>query len=247
MVAATMSRRSVQRLSGVLAVGGSHALANVTACQSSSLLPKPPMLGKAACRRLFGALPQAVTKDDAGTTGPSKLSDVAKVSLLMQESASRVREIWLEYFKDKPRCFGGVMTGEEYFTLKTNMAKYPMCLLPLPRGSGYMNYVWQAQGDRILYKSVQAYQRGDSAGIDLSAVIFPDLLGTHQLALVHGNVHGLISKEEGARMVRFTREAYLDPGQFAWVRRFNDSPREFDFEEFIENFRPLEKWHNTAS
>merc|ERR1711924_408128 len=48
-----------------------------------------------------GSVREALPADVAG--GLSKLSDIAKVQLLMGQTSSRVREIWLEQFREKER------------------------------------------------------------------------------------------------------------------------------------------------
>eukprot|EP00929_Paragymnodinium_shiwhaense_P016851 TRINITY_DN125504_c0_g1_i1.p1 TRINITY_DN125504_c0_g1~~TRINITY_DN125504_c0_g1_i1.p1 ORF type:complete len:238 (-),score=28.71 TRINITY_DN125504_c0_g1_i1:110-823(-) len=180
--------------------------------------------------------------------GASKLSDIAKVPLLVRESPVRVREIWLERFKDDPSKFAGAMSNDEYAAMQANAAVCPMFLVPVPRGDGYVNLLWQAQGNRVLFKTLEAFQRGDQGAVDVGLTMFTELLGSHQLVLLQGSIHTpLLTKAEGARIIRYCREAYVDPVRFAWVKKFNQNPREFDYEEFMSEFRPLERWHNAAA
>ncbi|CAK9000549.1 Hypothetical protein SCF082_LOCUS6541 [Durusdinium trenchii] len=115
-----------------------------------------------------------------------------------------------------------------------------MFVVPLPRGEGYANLVWQVQGDRILFKTLEGFQQ-NSPVIDLGVTFFTELLGTHQLVLLRGEIKSnLLSKEEAAKLVRYMREAYCDPALFSWVKRFNHSARDFDWQEFMSQARPLE-------
>merc|ERR1719401_3273416 len=99
-----------------------------------------------------------------GASGsPAKLSDFAKVPLLMKESPARVREIWLEQFRIKERAVAGVIAENEYNMLCASAATCPMFLVPIPRGSGYLNFVWQAQGARFVYQTLEAYQSSGGA------------------------------------------------------------------------------------
>lgn len=184
------------------------------------------------------AVPSGVT-----AAGPSRLSDVAKVPLLQQETAIRVREIWLERFRGHERVVAGALAAEEFETLRANAAACPIFLVPIPRGEGYLNMMWQAQENRFIVRSVEAFQRG-SEQVDLGIVLFPELLESHKIALLHAELQSTqITKQEAARVVRYVREAYADPVRFSWVQRFNERPREFDYDEFMSAFRPLERWH----
>uniref|UniRef100_A0A7S1L6U2 ATP synthase mitochondrial F1 complex assembly factor 1 n=1 Tax=Alexandrium catenella TaxID=2925 RepID=A0A7S1L6U2_ALECA len=179
--------------------------------------------------------------------GARKLGDLAKVPLLQRESPTRVRDIWLERFRDKPTVVAGALSQEEYKALVSNATACPVFLVPVPRGSGYLNLVWQAQRDLFLFQTLESFQAG-AGRIDFGVSLFTELLPTHSLALLHGELKtGLLTKEEAARVVRYTREAYMDPSRFAWVQRFNNNPREFDYQEFLSAFRPLERFHTEGS
>eukprot|EP00438_Fugacium_kawagutii_P034259 Skav225952 [mRNA] locus=scaffold1500:673551:675329:- [translate_table: standard] len=147
-----------------------------------------------------------------------------------------------------------------------------MFVVPLPRGEGYANLVGrgspkigklamsngsrEAQGNRVLFKTLEAFQRPagteilrqNSPVIDLGVNFFTELLmPSHQLVLLRGEIKSnLLSKEsnggkdEAAKLVRFMREAYCDPSLFAWVKRFNHSARDFDWQEYMSEARPLE-------
>merc|ERR1711920_783567 len=166
----------------------------------------------------------------------------------MKESPVRVREIWLEQFRSKELAVAGTVGQDEYHIIHANATACPMFLMPVPRGEGYLNLVWQFQGNSFLYQTLESFQRGTSGAVDFGFVMFTELLGSHNLALLHGELQsGLLSKAEAARIVRLTREAYMDPARFTWVQRFNNQPREFDYEEFMKEFRPLERWNATGS
>eukprot|EP00435_Cladocopium_sp_Y103_P063298 s367_g24.t2 len=161
-----------------------------------------------------------------------------EVPLLIKESPVRVREIWLERFQDNPLAVAGALTDQDFRSLKANAEACPMFVVPLPRGEGYANLVWQAQGNRVLFKTLEGFQQ-NSPVIDLGVNFFTEL--SHQLVLLRGEIKSnLLSKDEAAKMVRFMREAYCDPTLFGWVKRFNHSARDFDWQEYMSTARPLE-------
>ncbi|CAE8602913.1 unnamed protein product [Polarella glacialis] len=174
--------------------------------------------------------------------GRTRLSDVAKVPLFMKETSVRVRELWLEKYRDNGQIVAGALADTDYYKLKANMEACPMFLLPVPKGEGYQNFVWQVQENRILFKTIDGFQQ-NSPILDLSVTLFTELVGSHQLVLLFGEMQsGVFSKDEAALAIRYLREVYTDPEQFRWVKRFNHEARDFDYGEFTREFRPLERW-----
>lgn len=119
-----------------------------------------------------------------------------------------------------------------------------MFIVPVPRGEGFMNLVWQFQGDAFIYQTIDAFRQGNSGQVEFGWVMFTELLDSHNLALVRGTLQsGLLTRTEAAKLVRLAREAYMDDATFKWVRKFNLQAREFDYEEYMRKHRPLERWH----
>merc|ERR1711977_546383 len=102
-----------------------------------------------------------------------------------------------------------------------------MFIVPIPRDAGYLNMVWQAQGNQIVFTTVESFQNGNTGNVDFGFVLFDDLLGSHDIILLHGELQtGLLNKEEAIKIVRFVRDAYTDPSRFEWVKNFNHKPHE---------------------
>eukprot|EP00971_Amphidinium_carterae_P125025 2476892-Amphidinium_carterae.1 len=71
------------------------------------------------------------------------------------------------------------MTDEEFRALQAASAQFPMFLVPVPKGGGYVNFVWQAQGSRFAYSTVEQFQSA-TAAVDLGLSFYED-----QTARVH--------------------------------------------------------------
>merc|ERR1719468_235560 len=94
----------------------------------------------------------------------------------------------------------------------------PVFLVPVPRGEGFLNLVWQLQGSSFVYQTLESFQQGKVGQVDFGFVLFSELVESHQLALLHGEVQTrLLTKQEAACIVRYTREAYADPARFEWA------------------------------
>lgn len=213
-----------------------------TARQLPAAARQPRALTTSAQRNAYeGSVGEAAAPGLAG--GAKRLSDLAKVPLLTQETSVRVREIWLERYQENEFAVAGVMAQEEYHQIYNNAKSCPLFLVPVPRGEGYMNLVWQFQNGAFVYQTVESFQQGITGQVDFGFALFAELLNSHQLALLHGTLQSqLLTKAEAGNIVRYTREAYMDPARFEWIRRFNQEPREFDYEEFLNKFKPLERW-----
>lgn len=191
--------------------------------------------------------PSAIAAGDPVKLGtvqitPLRLADVVKVELLSGETAARVRELWLEHFREESSSvIAGVMTGPEYVAFRAASSACPTFIAPIRRESELLNLVWHAQGSSILYQSLQAF-KGGAAGAgagraDLVLTLFTELLDSHDLVLLHGQLcSDLLAKRQAAEAIRFTRCAYTQAQWLPWVKKFNLSPSTFDVEAFLAEF-----------
>ena len=61
----------------------------------------------------------------------------------------------LQAAQKRSRNLLGTIAEDEYRALRANADACPLFLVPLPRGSGYVNLVWQAQGDAFIYQTLE--------------------------------------------------------------------------------------------
>ena len=70
---------------------------------------------------------------------------------------------------------------------------------------------------------------------------FDELLRKKQRALLRGDIISHMTKEEGSVVMSQFLDSYLIDHEYEKVRKFNDEPNSFDFEEYtrdrIANFR----------
>ena len=168
---------------------------------------------------------------------PKKLNEVARVALLRQESPVKIRQLWLEQFKDRKDVVVGTMAADEYATFKANATACPMFLLPVLKsgGAAYFNLVSQYQdGKHCLLTSLDAFKLNPAAAPPMMvSTIYDDLVHEKGIALVRGDIINRleISAEEARRILKFMRYFYVN--KFDLVKRFNLEPREFDYEGFL--------------
>jgi len=178
-----------------------------------------------------------------------KLGDIVKLPLFKREDPTKVREIWLS--KEKPRIIHGVMAHDEYDTFKRGIKNFPNFILPVPRpiednSPGYYNvfmqYQQNAQGTSMLFVPLEDFKASNDAAPHVVVNFFEDLLPTHKLTLLRADVLSCkISKIQGSELIRLTREFYIQPEKFRWVKMFNERPTEFDYNKFVDEFRLIHR------
>jgi len=181
----------------------------------------------------------------AGLHISQKLGDIVKLPLFKREDPTKVRDIWLA--KDKPRIIHGVMASGEYDTFKRGIKNFPNFILPVPRpiednSPGYYNVFMQYRENCMLYVPLEDFKASRDAAPYLVANIFEDLLPTHKLALLRADILSCkLSKTQGSELIRLTREFYIHPEKFRWVKDFNERPTEFDYNKFVDEFRLIHR------
>ena len=171
---------------------------------------------------------------------PKQLSEVARVPFLKQESAVRIRELWLEQFGHRQDVAVGTMAASEFNTFKANSVACPMFIVPVAKGpSAYMNLVTQIQdGKYCLVTSLESYrQNPDNAPPMMVIAIYDDLLTEKGIALMRGDIVNPIdiTKKDAVSILKFLR--YFYSVQFPLVQQFNKDPRNFDYEQFTTKCR----------
>ena len=169
---------------------------------------------------------------------PRQLNEVARVPLLKQENAVKVRQLWLDQFKDRPDVVVGTMAKSEYTTFKANASACPMFLVPVmkPGGAAYFNLISQFQdGRHCLLTSLDAFRIDPATASPMMvSTIYDELIPDKSIALMRGDIVNRleITKKDAQRILKFIRHFYTN--KFDLVRNFNLDSRNFDYESFLQ-------------
>lgn len=174
---------------------------------------------------------------------PRTLNEVARVPLLNQESPVKIRQLWLEQFAKRQDVVVGTMAKAEYEQFKANAIACPMFLVPVMKSgeqTGYFNLVSQFQdGKHCLLTDVESFRAGNAATASPMMVmtVYDELVKEKQVALLRGDIINRldISQDEAMRIMKYLRTFYTN--HFGLVQKFNKSPREFDYNEFLGQAR----------
>eukprot|EP00400_MALV-I_sp_L67-5_P000295 gene295-1060_t len=168
---------------------------------------------------------------------PRKLTEVVKLPLFQREDPTKIRELWLEHFKDHLAVVAGCLARPEYLELKANAKECPVFICPVRKLSGYMNLVMQFQDNQILFTALHEYQqKGNDAALYAVITLFDDFVMNKDVALLRAEVVAPeLTKKDCIHLVRYVREFYGgQTDKFKWVKDFNHRAHEFDYESFQE-------------
>lgn len=181
---------------------------------------------------------------------PRALNEVARVPFLKQESAVRIRELWLEQFKTRQDVVVGTMAHTEFEQFKANTLACPMFLVPVMKtgeSNGYFNLVSQFQdGKHCLLTDLHTFSSNPSAASPMMVMtVYDELVKEKQLALLRGDIINQldITRVDAARILKYLRVFYTN--HFPLVQKFNHSPRDFDYNEFLNLSRQFYMSENT--
>lgn len=99
----------------------------------------------------------AIDGHTAGEVPFKKLNDIMKVDLLQDKTADEIKDIWLQYHKEKDVLVAAI--PNDTFTLMTERSKeHPIFIVPLPRSQGFEFFLLQFAGNTVHFTPLLCYQ-----------------------------------------------------------------------------------------
>lgn len=86
-----------------------------------------------------------------------KLEDIMKLNLLEGRPIEEIKEIWLEYHKQKDVIAAAIPT-ETFDKLMDSARKYPLFVFPIPRSQGYEFIMFQFASNTVHFTPLLCYQ-----------------------------------------------------------------------------------------
>lgn len=94
----------------------------------------------------------------AGEVPFKKLDDIMKLDLLQDKTADEIKDIWLQYHKEKNDVLVATIPTETYKLLEQRSKEHPIFVLPLPRSQGFEFFLMQFAGNTVHFTPLLAYQ-----------------------------------------------------------------------------------------
>jgi ATP synthase F1 complex assembly factor 1 len=76
---------------------------------------------------------------------PRKLREIVKISLFEREQPSTIKDLWKQYYEEKPRAFGLNVNENELNIMLRNANNNPFFIFPVRKNTGYYMLVLQNQ------------------------------------------------------------------------------------------------------
>lgn len=80
-----------------------------------------------------------------------------KLDLLQDKTADEIKEIWLQYHKEKDVLVASIPT-ETFNLLMERSKEYPLFILPLPRSQGFEFFLLQFASNTVHFTPLLCYQ-----------------------------------------------------------------------------------------
>jgi len=137
-------------------------------------------------------------------------------------------------------CVAAVIEPYQYERLRSRWEKYPVFLIPCPKGKGTEFYVFQFEGHCASYVKLQLYQayqaQDDIANTPkaLQLMYYCEFLDTKDVVLMRGQIDPQqIDVHEATLLVGQTQLFYLDNSRYEMVKKFNENPQAFDYHDLL--------------
>lgn len=101
--------------------------------------------------------PKPQLSASAGELPYKKLGDIMKIDLLQDKSADEIKDIWVDYHKQKD-VLVATIPKSVYETLEARASEHPIFIVPLPRSQGFEFFLLQFAGNTVHFTPLLCYQ-----------------------------------------------------------------------------------------
>jgi len=167
----------------------------------------------------------------------NSLASYVKLELLLKETPERIKEIWLEFHKNKSSTISAVIPITTYDKLMSRVKQNPIFVFPIPKEKGFLTIYFEAKGEVFIFTPLELYHKlGANASPCLTVYNYPDLRAVKEIILMRGEISSkLLNTIEAASLLNVLQIYYLDDSKFKYVETFNHNPSGFNFNDIIND------------
>lgn len=205
---------------------------------------KKPKADKEIKERGFSVASQRGKPDITNNpfTKPKLLNDVMKVELLQDKTSDEIKQIWLDYHKDKD-VIVSVVPKDIYETLHQRGLEFPTFILPVPRSQGYEFIMCQFVAHEVHFTPLIAFQtHKENAPECLTITFYPDLQDSKGIVLMKGEYDPDILNAQEAQCLANELQLFYaqnNEGRLKLLQKFTYSPNEFHHMDLISEVEHL--------
>lgn len=167
---------------------------------------------------------------------PRSLDDILKRDLIANEPKDRMKHVWEEYHRTSASAVGFTLNGMDMIRIASRMDECPMCVWPVFKGKSETDHfmlVSQMQDKFVFCTYLEDYKVDPATASPwICLAMYDDFCSDKDLALIRSDFTPNLTKDEADILVRMIMHAYHDQESYDYIKKFNQSPSEFHFENF---------------
>lgn len=198
---------------------------------SELLNPKENLLNKAT----------AATAANAGEIPHKQLADIMKIELLDGKTAEEIKQIWLEYHKQKD-CLIATIPIDQYDLQLARGHQHPMFIVPLPRSEGFEFFLFQFAANTVHFTPLLCYQVHKENAPECLNIVYYTELRDRGLILMRAEYDKNVINAQEAQCLANQLQLYYaqhNESKLAILEKFTRRPAEFQHTDVIKELENL--------
>lgn len=171
-----------------------------------------------------------------------KLEDLMKLDLIEGKPVAEIKEIWLEYHKQKDVIAAAIPTST-FETLMSNAKEFPVFILPIPRSEGYEFIMFQFAANTIHFTPLLCYQVHKENAPECLNIVHYTEFKDQGIVLMRGEYDTKVLTAQEAQCLANQLQLYYtqnNPKKLEILETFTKSPEKFKHMDVIKELENLQ-------
>jgi hypothetical protein len=193
--------------------------------------------------RVFNPILSTRSLSGFSSLSPRSLDEILKRDLIANESREKIVTIWEEYHNQSNSSVGFTIKGMDMILIASRMAECSMCIWPVYKNeTDHFMLLSQFQDKFVLCTYLEEYKTNPGGASPwMSLAMFDEFCSDKDLSLIRGDFTPNLTKAEGDTICRMIMHAYHNNESYEFIKKFNQKPSEFNFEEYLNHFSNINK------
>ncbi|CRK92359.1 CLUMA_CG005911, isoform A [Clunio marinus] len=170
-----------------------------------------------------------------------KLEDLMKLDRLEGKSIEEIKQIWLEYHKQK-EVIAAVIPTEAFESIMANAKKFPIFIFPIPRSQGYEFIMFQFAANTIHFTPLLCYQVHKENAPECLNIVHYTEFKDKGIVLMRGEYDTNVLTAQEAQCLANQLQLYYvqnDPKKQEILEVFTKAPENFKHMDVIKELENL--------
>lgn len=165
-----------------------------------------------------------------------------KLELVTDKTVDELKQIWLDYHKDKD-VITATVTRAQYEQLLERGRLYPVFILPLPRTQGYEFIMLQFAANTIHFTTLLSYQVHKENAPECLTVTYYTEFAEQDLILMRGEIDTKVLTAQEAQCLANEFQLYYgqnDENKLKLLERFTKQPDSFKHMDVVNELETIQ-------